>query len=133
MTTVCIQNAGKVESKCFFCDKNYYGFGKNLYEKCNIGNEINHCEFYKNESSGLTCDACRANYAVDFGRKKCVSYTYDPNCRSLHQGATRAEAKDACHFCWHSYYWSYNICRMGSEVLVKGGLWLGLVVINFVF
>ena len=133
MTTVCIKNAGKVESKCFFCKKNHYGFGGDKFEQCNIGNEINHCEFYKNQSSGLTCDACRANYAVDFGRKECVSYTYDPNCRSLVYGATREGAMDACHFCWHSYYWSYNICRMGAEVFVGGWLWLGLGIINFVF
>ena len=105
------------------CDKGWAGQGINNiagWSNCGIENIISNCEYHYHAGvSTIECYNCKKDYAVGSSKTECKSFTHDPNCRVLNY-------YNACHYCWHSYYWSRDKCQLASQVLKNGLIYLVL-------
>lgn len=88
---------------------------------------IGNCELTRQvAASSHMCYACEKGYAVDFAQTGCIAWTIDSNCRRLQSGS-----KD-CYYCWHSYFWASNVCKLESYLMGGMGIVLGGILTVFV-
>lgn len=118
-TTVQFSTATNTTVGCRMCKKNYSGSGwdssNNSGSRACVKNRaITNCEYsYMLSDSSYECYTCDRDYAVSSTKTSCLSYTLDPNCRSLHAGT------EGCYYCWHAYYWDRRYCILGSGINSK--------------
>ena len=102
-------------TRCKWCNKDYAGTGSVSqdagFESCGAGGTISNCEFYGLlGASTLSCDSCKAGYALKSNQIKCTSFTIDANCRMLNGSNT-------CQYCFHSYFWNTNLCKLFTNLV----------------
>jgi hypothetical protein len=131
-TVVCFKpSSGDLTSACRMCDKGYYGSSWEATnstgsEVCTKGMGIGNCELTRQVgASSHICYACEKNYTVDFDQTGCIAWTIDSNCRRLQTGN-----KD-CYYCWHSYFWASNVCKLGSYLMGCMGIVVGGILTFF--
>ena len=116
-TTICFIGAVETTSGCRMCNKNYSGSNFDLVNssgsaRCVKANSINNCEYTKQQSTTVThCYACKKDYAVSFNDLYCEGFTSDSNCRKL------ATDNSGCWYCWHSYYWDMDFCKLLGNIV----------------
>jgi hypothetical protein len=131
-TQVFFETSTTITTGCRMCKKGFSGSGWDTInnagsKSCPKNLAITNCMKVTGQSDGsYQCYHCKANYAVNITMTGCVSFTLDPNCRTL-LGGTKG-----CHYCWHSYYWDNILCILAGEVIRFGFLGLiGVLAVNF--
>lgn len=87
---VCYFDNSAYYRSCKICSKNYTGSGvwqNGGYPACGTDNTIGNCEYHYLVSATGTCYSCKADYAVASTGTSCVSFTSDPNCRTLNSSS----------------------------------------------
>lgn len=115
-TTICFVGASITTAGCRMCNKNYSGSNYDTAnnagsERCVKANAILNCEFAKQQSTTVThCYSCKKQYAVAYNDLYCTGFTSDNNCRKL------ASDNQGCWYCWHSYYWDMDFCKLLGNI-----------------
>jgi hypothetical protein len=114
-TTVCFTpSTGPQTSGCRMCSSGYSGANWDTVNGsgsalCAKAIAITNCDYVEQISTTVKhCYACGYNFAVTFNDLLCSAFTADSNCRKL--GSSNA----GCWYCWHSYYWDSDHCRLGA-------------------
>jgi len=118
LTTVCFNaTTGDSSTGCRMCEKGYVGLTWDSLNNagssvCKEITMIANCDFHMQQSSSVQhCYSCGSGYAVSSDSKTCISYTTMADCRTLQTGNTD------CYYCWHSYYWDGELCKLNGVLI----------------
>jgi hypothetical protein len=118
LTTVCFNSTtGNSTTGCRMCKKGYVGLtwdsvngaGSSVCKKVTM---IANCDFHLQQSSSVQlCYSCASNYSVSSDALTCISFTTISDCRTLQAGNVD------CHYCWHSYFWDGELCKLTGNLI----------------
>jgi len=127
-TTVCFEGPTETTPGCRMCDKNYSGANWDTINNAGSGNcvkeqKIVNCEFnIQTSTTANQCYGCADDFAVSYNDMMCVAYTVERACRKL------ATDNKGCWYCWHSYYWDMDKCKLKGFIVsvlwAVIGLWV---------